>query len=535
VLALLILFAFSAGLLFRKLGQPPLLGYLLAGFAAHALGIGNLDLLGPIADVGVTMLLFTIGLKLRITELAKPYIFGPAFLHMVVVVPLTAGVLLLIGQIYTPLAFSSDVSAWMLAFALSFSSTVFAIKMFEERGESAVFYASIAIGVLVLQDVLAVLYLVLLSSERPSLYAVALLLVPLTFKWWKNLVARFLALVGHGELQLLFGFLIALGVYELFEYLHLKGGLGALLAGALIGASDNKQSKVLYDRLANFKNLFLIGFFLQIGFYGTPSFPMLVVAFLLGVLVLLRPVVYFTLMTLFRLRARTGWLAGIGLFTYSEFGLIVASAAVSSGHLSSDWLVTLALAIAISFFISTPVNSIAHKLYRTHVDWFNSYQKPVRLAEEEIELLGDANIVILGMGRVGKGVYQHLIDHQTDHVAEDGMSKVIGVEENLARLDDLRDAGFHCVHGDASDRDFWERTGLASRDLIFVSLSNHRENKSVVDLARLSGFENTLAVSSYYEDEKSELEALGCISVNVYSKAGTGFAEHVLNRLKTHS
>jgi len=529
LLALLILLAFSAGLFFRKLGQPPLLGYLLAGFGAHALDIGDLDLLDPIAEVGVTMLLFTIGLKLRIAELAKPYIFGPAFLHLIVVVPLTAAVISLIGHVYTPLSFNSDVSAWMLAFALSFSSTVFAIKMFEERGESSVFYASIAIGVLVLQDVLAVVYLVLLSSERPSLYAALLLLVPLTFKWWKTFLSRFMALVGHGELQLLFGFLVALGVYELFELLHLKGGLGALLAGALIGASDNKQSKVLYDRLANFKNLFLIGFFLQIGFYGSPSFPMLLVALLLGFLILLRPMVYFTLMTLFRLRARTAWLAGIGLFTYSEFGLIVASAAVTSGHISSEWLVTLALAIAISFFISTPVNSIAHKLYRTHADWFNTYQKPVRLAEEEIELLGDAKIVVLGMGRVGKGVYRHLIDHQADH----GMNSVIGVEENLARIDELRDAGFRCVHGDASDRDFWERTGLANRDLIFVSLSNHRENKSIVDLARLCGFENTLAVSSYYQDEKLELEALGCISVNVYANAGTGFAEHVLNRLKT--
>ena len=525
MLALLILFAFCAGLVFRRLGQPPLLGYLLAGFAAHALNIGDSDLLGPIADVGVTMLLFTIGLKLRITELAKPYIFGPAFLHLIVVVPLTAAVISLVGHLYTPLAFNSDVSAWMLSFALSFSSTVFAIKMFEERGESSVFYASIAIGVLVLQDVLAVIYLVLLSSERPSLYAALLLLIPLTFKWWRSLVSRFLAIVGHGELQLLFGFLVALGVYELFELLHLKGGLGALLAGALIGASDNKQSKMLYDRLANFKNLFLIGFFLQIGFYGSPSFPMLIVAFVLGALILLRPVVYFTLMTLFRLRARTAWLAGIGLFTYSEFGLIVASAAVETGHISSEWLVTLALAIAISFFISTPVNSVAHKIYRTHLDWFNTYQKPARLAEEEIELLGDANIVVLGMGRVGKGVYRHLID--------DGKHNVIGVEENLTRVDELRDAGFHCVHGDASDRDFWERTALANRDLIFVSLSNHRENKSVVDLARLSGFENTLAVSAYYEDEKAELEALGCISVNVYSNAGTGFAEQVLNRIKT--
>jgi len=469
------------------------------------------------------MLLFTIGLKLRVHELVRPYIIGPALLHIVVVVPLTTTVIMLVGYFYQPLSFESSMPAWMLAFALSFSSTVFAIKMFEERGENASFYASIAIGVLVIQDVLAVAYLVFLSSERPSIYTALLLLIPLTIKWWRPLLSRFLAVVGHGELQLLFGFLVALGAYELFELMHLKGGLGALLAGALIGAVDNSQSKELYKRLASFKNLFLIGFFLQIGFYGLPSFPMLVVAFALGLLVLIRPLIYFTLFTLFRLRARTAWLSGIGLFTYSEFGLIVASAAVSSGHISREWLVTLAIAIALSFFISTPVNSRAHSFYRRHNDRLKTYQKHPGIDAEIIEQLGDARIVIAGMGRVGKGIYRHLTD--------EGMNNIIGIEENLQRVKELRDAGYHCVHGDATDRDFWERTALADRDLIFVSLSNHRENKSVVELGQLLSCQTPIAVSSYYDDEKAELEAMGCISFNVYSNVGTGFAEDVLSKL----
>lgn len=523
MLAVLILFAFSAGLIFRKLGQPPLLGYLLAGFAAHAMGIGDIESLSPIADIGVTILLFTIGLKLRFTELIKPYIFAPALLHILIVVPLTVAVITVAGNVYEPLTFSSTASAWMLAFALSFSSTVFSIKMFEERGESASFYAAIAIGVLVIQDVLAVVYLVLLSSDYPSVYALVLLLVPFTAKFWKPVLSRIMAFTGHGELQLLFGFLAAIGAYELFELLHLKGGLGALLAGALIGTADKAQSKTLYDRLAGFKNVFLIGFFLQIGFHGLPSIPMLVIALMLALLVLLRPIIYFALFTFFRLRARTAWLSGIGLFTYSEFGLIVASAAVSSGYMSNEWLVTLALAIAISFLISTPVNGIAHELYRRHADWFNSHQKGKRLAEEEIESLGNADVVVLGMGRVGKGVYKHLIN--------EGTSNVIGVEENLSRVSELQKSGYECIHGDASDRDFWERTDLADRALIFVSLSNHIENKSVVNLARLLGYENTLAVSAYFEDEKSELESMGCISFNVYSNVGNGFAEYVLGVL----
>ena len=520
MIAMLLVLAFCSGLLFRKLGQPPLLGYLIAGFVANAMGLGDVESLAPIADIGVTMLLFTIGLKLRTAELIKPYIIAPALLHMLLVVPLTAGVILVLGLLYPPLSFDSVTPPWMLAFALSFSSTVFAIKMFDERGENSSFYASITIGVLVIQDVLAVIYLVLLSGNTPSVYALGLLLLPILARYWKPLLSRFLAAIGHGELQLLFGFLAALGTYEIFELLQLKGGLGALVAGVVIGAADNLRSRELYKRLVSFTNLFLIGFFLQIGFHGFPSVSMLLVAIALGALILFRPVIYFAQFTLFRLRARTAWLSGIGLFTYSEFGLIVASVAVSSGHIDNEWLVTLALAIAISFFLSTPVNNLAHKLYRRHADRLDAFEKEPRLAAEIIDQLGDARIVVLGMGRVGKGVFNTLNKAYPN--------AVIGVEEDTSRLQQLKENGFQCVHGDGTDRDFWERTGLVDREIVFVNLSNHRENLTVVTLARQLGYANTLAVPALFEDEKKELEELGCVSFNVYANVGSGFAEHVL-------
>jgi len=153
---LVIVLAFSAGLLLRRVGMPPMLGYLIAGFIAHALGVGSGDSLEPIAAAGVTVLLFTIGLKLNITALKPRYVWGSAFLHMFIAVPLTAAVILLVGSLYPPLAFTHMSSAWALAFALCFSSTVFAIKLCEERGEATSFYASIAIGILVVQDVMAV-------------------------------------------------------------------------------------------------------------------------------------------------------------------------------------------------------------------------------------------------------------------------------------------------------------------------------------------------------------------------------------------
>jgi len=211
---IVIVLAFSAGLLMRSAGYPPMLGYLVAGFVANAMHFGSGEALAPLADAGVTLLLFTIGLKLNLQTLKPRYVWASAFLHMVIAVPLTAAVIMLVGTLYAPLALSSSLSAWALAFALSFSSTVFAIKLCEERGESASFYASIAIGVLVVQDVMAVIYLAVASGKYPTPWALALLsLIFIT-----PFLQRIMRAIGHGELLLFSGIAFALTTAELFEF-----------------------------------------------------------------------------------------------------------------------------------------------------------------------------------------------------------------------------------------------------------------------------------------------------------------------------
>ena len=515
---LIIALAFAAGLAFRQVGYPPLLGYLLAGFAAHALGLGSGAALAPLADAGILLLLFTIGLKLNPRDLAPRYVWGSALAHMVIAVPLTTAVIVVVGLAYEPLSFENPAAPWTLAFALSFSSTVLAIKLFEERGESTSFYASIAIGVLVVQDVLAVIYLVATSGHLPSPWALGLLALPLL----RPTLARLLPAVGHGELLVLSGVLLAFGGAALFEVVDLKGGLGALVVGMLVAHASPPKAKELYDTLGGLKNLLLIGFFLQIGYYGFPSVPLMIVAAVLGLLVTLRPLIYFSLLTRFGLRARTGWLTGLALFNYSEFGLIVAAIAVENGVLPKGWVTTLALAMSVSFFLATPINRQAHELYRRHAARLTRHERAERLPEERIGSLGDASTVVLGMGRVGRGAF--------DALREAGQSAVVGIEENYARAVQLGSDGYHCVHGDASDRDFWERTGLVRRDLILVSLTNHRENLQVARLARELGYNGVLAVASRFPDECVQLEALGCTAYYLFEDTGRDFAISTLER-----
>ncbi len=516
--AIIIIFALVAGLIFRRFNYPPLLGYLLAGFAAHELGVGNIDVITPLADIGVLLLLFTIGLKLNLKDLAAPHVWGTAIIHMLIAVVLTVPVIMAAGYWMPALEFTDSVAAWTLAFALSFSSTVFAVKIFDERGESAAFHASIAIGILIIQDLLAVGYLVFTAEKAIGPSALILLLLPFI----RPLLLYLQNLSGHGELLVLFGVVCALGGAELFEAVNLKGGLGALLFGLLLG--NNERSNELYKNLLNLKDLFLIGFFLQIGYYGLPSIEMLFVAFTLALLIFMRPIIYYFLLVFFKVRARTAFLSGIALFNYSEFGLIVAAIAVTSGVLSPEWLTTLALAMSISFFIATPFNTRVHDLFTKNYEFLDKFERKARLSQEVIPSIGNPKVAILGMGRVGLGAYESL---QNKYKGE-----VVGIEENQARVNKYKEKGINCIHGDANDYEFWKQTTLLECEKIFVCLSNHRENMYIVELAREMGYKNIMAVVSHFADEQKELEENGCIAFNLFAEAGHGFAEHVLTELK---
>ncbi|MEE2653199.1 MAG: NAD(P)-binding protein, partial [Pseudomonadota bacterium] len=138
--------------------------------------------------------------------------------------------------------------------------------------------------------------------------------------------------------------------------------------------------------------------------------------------------------------------------------------------------------------------------------------------------LGDADILILGMGRIGSGAYDYLGRHYP--------GRIVGVEESADKAQQMRGEGLRCVAGDASDRDFLERSALARRQVILVCLSNHSENVQVVKMLQSLGYNGKIAAISRFPDQQRELQAMGCISFNLYAEAGYGFAERVLEELE---
>ena len=170
--------AFFLGFLARLISLPPLVGFLAAGFLLNALGFTSGEVLHKLADLGITLLLFTVGLKLKLTVLIRPQVWAVTGLHISIIVGLFGAAIFSLAMAGAPLFSSLDFKrSLLLAFALSFSSTVFVVKSLEEKGEMESLHGRIAIGILVMEDIAAVIFLAASIAKLPSIWALSLLLL----------------------------------------------------------------------------------------------------------------------------------------------------------------------------------------------------------------------------------------------------------------------------------------------------------------------------------------------------------------------
>jgi predicted Kef-type K+ transport protein len=512
----LLVAAFAAGFVARAVGLPPLVGYLVAGFLLHWLGYETSKTIDAVAQLGVLLLLFGIGLKLKLRTLARPHVWGTASAFALLATTLIAASLLALGAMGLPLAADLDLrTAALLGFALSFSSTVFAVKALERTNESGSLAGRAAVGVLILQDILAVAFLVATSGGWPSPWALAL--VP-GFLLVRPVAGWVLDRSGHGEILLLLGLTLTVAVGAAsFQLVGLKPALGALAAGWMLSA--HPRAGELADRLLGLKDLLLVGFFIAIGLEGTPPAS----AWILGAVLLaalpLRAAVLFLLFTRFRLRARTAVHAALTLSTHSEFGLIVGAAALTAGLVDQAWVSTLAVAVAASYAVASAANAFRYRIYDRWGSALARVERLPPLEEDAVIDCGRARILIFGMGRVGSGAY--------DEVVERRGSIVVGVDRDDQTVARQQRAGRKVIRGDALDRDFWERARFHSEvELVVASTNNHAANLELVSRTRRFLPAARIAAIATYADQVDELREAGVdVARNLYEEAGQGLAD----------
>ncbi|MBT8449146.1 MAG: cation:proton antiporter [Gammaproteobacteria bacterium] len=515
-----ILFAFICGLLARMFALPPLIGFLFAGFFLHFVGVTASEHLETLSNLGITLMLFTIGLKLNVKDLLQPSIWAGTLGHMSIWIVAMGGLLFI--PVGIGLSYFTDLD-WsvisIIVFALSFSSTVCIVKILEESGEMKTRHGKLAIGILIMQDIVAVVFMVFATGTVPSIWALGLfglyfLIKPLGY---------FSERAGHGELLPLMGFFLAFGGYELFYLVGIKGDLGALVAGVLL--SSHTKSDELYKSLMSFKDLFLIGFFLSIGFTALPSMEMVWLALGITLLLPIKMLLFFFLMMALKVRARTAFLSSLVLGNFSEFGLIVMALCIDSGWIEKEWLVVLALSVSFSFVITSLIYKRAHTIYRTYQKIITRFDKEVTAYGDTCQIPKDSEVLVIGMGRVGMGTYRSLCRLVNE--------KVWGMDADEERVKRLQEQGLRVKFGDGEDSDLWENMDMSHIKLVLIALPYIDDIKNIQEQLTNANYTGKVVAIARYEDQIERLSECGIDRIfNFYDEAGVGFAEESLALLQ---
>lgn len=518
--------ALISGLLAMRFKQPPLIGFLLAGFFIRYTGKTDgflSEIIDLLSNLGIMLLLFTIGLKVKIKELLKPVIWATTSLHMLVITILTGGFVFILSYLgLSQFAGITIYTSLIIGFALSFSSTVFVIKVLEDRGEINSFHGTIAIGILVIQDILAVIFLAFSKQELPSIWALG---IPIYLWGAKKVLSKLLSDSGHGELLTIFGFFATFVSGALvFSLLGIKPDLGALIIGMLL--VDHSKSKELYKKMMEFKDFFLVAFFISIGLTGNITSNAIVISLFIILLLPIKALLYIFFMTRFNVRGRTSFLSTASLSNYSEFGLIIAMVVFKMGLIHQDWLVALALAVAFSFVISSPVNQYVHQIYDYINPFITKYKikGTLKKIDDAPINFGEAKFLIIGLGTVGFPA----LDYLTQKCDE----KVIGMDYSHETIDRLKTRNRNVVYGDSTDFSFWQNANFEKIEFVVLAMNDFQSNlNTFLEIKKIKERKFKVAVIIGYPDEEKQMKKMGADFIYNYRKfLGIDFAEKIIER-----
>jgi len=506
--------AFVFGLAVKQIGLPPLVGFLAAGFGLNWLGqrFGVLpsytgDVLEHVAHLGVLLLLFTVGLKLKVRQLGQAAVLGGGLLHFAIsVLIFTPGLHFLLGLELQ--------LALLVGIALAFSSTVLAAKILDTKRELTAFHGRIAIGILIIQDLIALLVLSIFGGKNPSIWALLVFAVPLL----RPVLHWLLDLSGRDEMLVLMGMLVAVVIGGMgFESLGLSSELGALVMGVLL--STHARAKAVSESLWALKELFLVGFFLQIGMSGLPTLNDWL--FALGMLLVLplKALLFFAVLTLFHLRARNAFLGALTLTAYSEFGLIVAAGVPMMG----EWMVPLALTVALSFTLSAPLNRASHTLTERLEQRLSRFERASAHPDEIPPDLGSARALIMGMGRTGTAAYEKL---------EQDIPDLVGMDADPYRVSEHQAQNRNVILADAEDADLWRSIIIDGLQVVVLAMDDLEAKLIAARKLRERGFRGPIISHALYEENVELIKAAGADQTHLTMReAGFSLAGHAVNAL----
>lgn len=453
-ITLIFIAALGGGLIAERLKQSPLIGYILGGILVGPYvtgGVSNLPMVNSFADIGIILLMFTLGIEFslkRLERVRKIALLG-GFLQIAALVIIGLGTGQLMG-----------LNVWgsvFLGCTLSISSTMIVMRVLGDQGEVDSVPGQIMLGMLIVQD-LAVILMVAMLPKLPELsqgnflhiltpLVIALAVVAVMLYLAEKIVPVIMkraAQASNNDVFLLFALSAGLGVALLSEATGLSLSLGAFLAGLLISESDYAHE--IMGKIISLRDAFVVIFFVSVGMLINPSRLFTDIEHLLGILTIIIPVkflVFFSITRLFKYHSRIAFTVGTGMMQIGEFSFVMARLGLDHG-LISEGLYNLILASALISIMLTPI------FMRKSPAWYQRLYNISRLRrllpdedleENESRESLSGHIILCGYGRMGS--------HVSIGLKQLNLPLIV-IEYDHAAIDELIRQGIPYIYGDAS-------------------------------------------------------------------------------------
>lgn len=525
-MAAILIFAGAVGFLAIKLHQPLIVAFIAVGILSGPDLIGlvaeETDIINTLATLGISLLLFMVGLKLDLNLVRT--LGGVALATGLGQVTFTAvfGYLICLGFGLDP------VTALYVSIALTFSSTIIIVKLLSDKREIDSLHGRIALGFLIVQDIFVVLCMVLLSAfgvgaeengAESSLWTAILgvlfkgtvmMALLAAFIIWvatplMNLVAR------SPELMVKFAVGWAAAFAAVADIMGFSIELGGLLAGVALASTPFRD--VISSRLSSLRDFMLLFFFIALGtkinldVLGAQVVPSLV----LSVFVLVgNPLIVMGIMGFMGYRKRTGFLAGLTVAQISEFSLIFMAMGITLGHVSEDMLGMVTLVGLITISLSTYMITYSQHLYGLCEPFLGIFERktPHRERGESTFKRGRTyDVILFGLGRYGSEIASDILD-------EGGTVLGLDFDPQAVRQAKQRETrkGFDVAYGDVTDSDFANHLPLDKARWVVCAVPHHGNmlhnqdfRMVLIDSLKAHNFKGRIAMVSLSREETNVL------------------------------
>ena len=468
----------------KRAGVGAIIGYLIAGIVIGPFGLGaiqSVDKIQPVAELGVVLLLFVLGLELNPNRLwrMKSDIFGLGTSQILLTGFVLSGVMILLGL--------SSTVAIIGGFGMALSSTAFAVQILKDRGDFSSIYGQRAFGILLMQDIAIVPLLAMVdilvsggttkadssALEQIGITIAAVLLVIVVGKYFLSHLFAILANTQAREMMLAAALLVALGSAALMHWAGLSMALGSFLAGIMLAESSYRHT--LEADIFPFRSLLMGLFFITVGM--TLNLP-ITLAYLWQIIVGVIVVMGVKGLILWLLAKMTGspnsdaMRIAITLPQAGEFTFVLFAAATSTGF-ESD-LFTVMSAVVILSMIMTPLVGKAYAFYISRLS-INGEQE-LDVVPEKFDDTAP-QVLVVGFGRFGMVVAQMLMSN--------GLG-VVAIDNNARRAVQARRLGLPVYYGDATREDVLRAAGAEDALLIALCVENEQVMAHAIELIRES-------------------------------------------------